>query len=196
MARVAHTATLLSTGKVLVTGGISGAPPTTTVLAEAELYDPAAGTFSQTTVSLATARQVHAASLLSDGKVIVSGGLDSAGNSLAKAEVFDPTNESFAATNSAMGSARDLHTSTTLKDGTVLVIGGDDGTVPLATAEVYDPVAGTFAPTGMERPAPLIPRHCSTMATCWWWVAEQACWRRRSSINSPHACGEMNRRTT
>ena len=147
-ARVSHTATLLSTGKVLLTGGIQGAPPTTTVLAEAELYDPAAGTFSQTTGSLATARELHAASLLSDGKVMVSGGLDIAGNSLAKAEVFDPTSETFTATKGAMGTPRDLHTSTTLKDGTVLVIGGDDGTVPLATAEVYDPVAGTFAPTG------------------------------------------------
>jgi len=74
--------------------------------------------------------------------------LDSAGNSLATAEVFDPTSETFTATKGAMGSPRDLHTSTTLKDGTVLVIGGDDGTVPLATAEVYDPVAGTFALTG------------------------------------------------
>jgi hypothetical protein len=148
MARVAHTATLLSTGKVLVTGGISGAPPATTVLAEAELYDPVAATFSQTTGSLATARELHAASLLTDGKVIVGGGLDSTGKSLATAEVFDPTSETFTATKGPMAIARDLHTSTTLKDGTVLVIGGDDGTAPLATAEVYDPAAGTFSPTG------------------------------------------------
>jgi len=147
-ARVAHTATLLSTGKVLVTGGISGAPPATTVLAEAELYDPVAGTFSQTTGSLATARELHAASLLTDGKVLVTGGLDSAGNSLATAEVFDPTSGTFTATKGTMGSARDLHTATTLKDGTVVAIGGDGATGPLATAEIYDPVAGTFSPTG------------------------------------------------
>jgi hypothetical protein len=147
-ARVGHTATLLSTGKVLVTGGISGAPPATTVLAEAELYDPVAGTFSQTTGSLASARELHAASLLTDGKVIVTGGLDSTGKPLATAEVFDPTSETFTATKGPMGTARYLHTSTTLKDGTVLVIGGDEAAGPLATAEVYDPVAGTFSPTG------------------------------------------------
>jgi hypothetical protein len=147
-ARVSHTATLLSTGKVLLTGGIQGAPPATTVLAEAELFDPVAGTFSQTTGSLANARELHAASLLADGKVVVTGGLDSTGNALATAEVFDPTSETFTATKGTMGTARDLHTSTTLKDGTILVIGGDDGTGPLATAEVYDPVAGTFSPTG------------------------------------------------
>ena len=148
-ARVAHTATLVSTGKVLVTGGISGAPPATTVLAEAELYDPVAGTFSQTTGgSLATARQLHAASLLTDGKVIVGGGLDSTGKPLATAEVFDPTSETFTATKGPMATTRYLHTSTTLKDGTVLVIGGDDAAGPLATAEVYDPTAGTFSPTG------------------------------------------------
>ena len=147
-ARVGHTATLLSTGKVLVTGGISGAPPATTVLAEAELYDPVAGTFSQTTGSMASARELHAASLLTDGKVIVTGGLDSTGKPLATAEVFDPTSETFTATKGPMGTARYLHTSTTLKDGTVLVIGGDEAAGPLATAEVYDPVAGTFSPTG------------------------------------------------
>jgi hypothetical protein len=147
-ARVSHTATLLSTGKVLLTGGIQGAPPATTVLAEAELYDPVAGTFSPTTGSLATARELHAASLLTDGRVIVTGGTDSAGNSLASAEVFDPASETFTAAKGAMGTARSLHTSTTLKDGTVLVVGGNNVAVPLATAEVFDPVAETFAPTG------------------------------------------------
>ena len=147
-ARVSHTATLLNTGKVLLTGGIQGAPPNTTVLAESELYDPGAGTFSQTLSSLATAREWHTASLLPDGKVLVTGGLNSAGNAIAAVELFDPSSQGFTPAKGNMETARAFHTSTALKDGTVLVTGGDDGTAPLGTAEVYDPTTGVFSPTG------------------------------------------------
>jgi WD40 repeat protein len=147
-ARVSHTATLLNTGKVLLTGGIQGAPPNTTVLAESELYDPGAGTFSQTLSSLATAREWHTASLLPDGKVLVTGGLNSAGNAIASVELFDPSSQGFTLAKGNMETARAFHTSTALKDGTVLVTGGDDGTAPLGTAEVYDPTTGVFSPTG------------------------------------------------
>jgi WD40 repeat protein len=147
-ARVSHTATLLNTGKVLLTGGIQGAPPNTTVLAESELYDPGAGTFSQTLSSLATAREWHTACLLPDGKVLVTGGLNRAGNAISSVELFDPSSEGFTPAKGNMETARAFHTSTALKDGTVLVTGGDDGIAPLGTAEVYDPTTGVFSPTG------------------------------------------------
>jgi hypothetical protein len=147
--RVSHTATLLKNGKVLVTGGIQGAPPATTVLAESELYDPVSGSFSQTLGHLANARQWHTASLLADGKVLVAGGMvDNAGTATATAELFDPTTQMFTATKGNLAIARDFHTATVLNDGTVLVTGGDSGTGTLATAEVYDPTADTFSPTG------------------------------------------------
>lgn len=47
-----------------------------------------------------------------------------------------------------MGSTRYVHTATVLTDKTVLLVGGNDGANSLATAEVYDPAAGTFSPTG------------------------------------------------
>ena len=147
-ARVSHTATLLSSGKVLITGGIQGAPPATTVLAEAELYDPASGSFSQTLGSLATARQWHTASLLGNGKVLVAAGMvDNSETATPTAELYDPTTELFSATGS-LATARGFHTATVLKDGTVLLTGGHGGSGTLATAEVYDPTAGTFGPTG------------------------------------------------
>lgn len=147
-ARVSHTATLLSNGQVLVTGGIQGSGTATTVLAEAELYDPVKGTFSATAGVLTTAREWHTASLLSDGKVLVTGGLDSTGKAIATAELYDPTNQSFTLTKGSMETARAFQTATSLKDGTVLVTGGSDGTSSLATAELYDPNTGVFSPTG------------------------------------------------
>ena len=54
----------------------------------------------------------------------------------------------------AMAGPRTGHTATLLDAtssaaaGKVLVAGGNSGTASLSTAELYDPVAGTFAPTG------------------------------------------------
>jgi hypothetical protein len=148
-ARVGHTATLLKNGKVLVIGGIQGTPPNTTVLAEAELYDPGSGSFSATLGGLTTARQLHTATVLSDGStVLVTGGLDSAGTPIISAEVFGLTLQTFTAPKGNMATPRAFHTATRLTDGTVLITGGSSGTSPLFSAEVYDPVAQTFSPTG------------------------------------------------
>lgn len=48
-----------------------------------------------------------------------------------------------------MASARSLHTATRLASGRVLIAGGHDGSMAtLASAEVYDPLTGTFSATG------------------------------------------------
>ena len=57
-------------GRVLVSGGVNAAA----ILASAEIYDPALGTWSLTG-SMSTARYVHTATLLPDGRVLVSGGV-------------------------------------------------------------------------------------------------------------------------
>jgi len=140
-ARRSHTATLLPNGQVLVAGGIKGS----TILASAELYDPASGTWTETG-SLADARQLHTATLLPNGKVLVAGGQDSSFNGLASAELYDPASGTWTETGS-LANARWSHTATLLANGMVLVAGGGifEGS---DSAELYDPASGTWTETG------------------------------------------------
>ncbi len=137
-AREGHTATLLASGKVLVEGGYNGS-----VLASAELYDPATGTWSATG-NLGAARYNHTATLLANGNVLVTGGAHTFnGSALASAELFDPASGTWTLTGS-LGTARYFHTATLLPNGKVLVAGGLNGGGSLGSAELYDPANGTW----------------------------------------------------
>src|SRR5690349_1773224 len=72
IARAAHTATTLSSGEVLVVGGMGDGGGR---LASVELFDPA-GDSMRTLAPLAHARSGHTATLLDDGRVLVAGGYD------------------------------------------------------------------------------------------------------------------------
>jgi hypothetical protein len=123
VARAAHTATLLTSGAVLVTGGRSSGGANTTVIASAELFDPATGAFVLTG-SMESPREFHTATKLTDGKVLVTGGLSGTGHLyLSTAELFDPANGIFTPAGN-MEIERFLHTATLLTNGAVLVTGG------------------------------------------------------------------------
>jgi N-acetylneuraminic acid mutarotase len=133
-ARYLHTATLLATGKVLITGGTTGS----TRLASAELYDPAANTWASAG-SMSTVRKYHTATLLANGKVLVTGGIGTTDSIyLNSAELYDTATGFWADTANQL-TARVSHTATLLLNGNVLVAGGYDGSSYLS-AEVYDPV--------------------------------------------------------
>ena len=150
--RMLHTATLLPNGMVLIAGGYVGTVNITgaTVYAvtggptaSAELYNPATGTFTSTG-SLVTGRDIHTATLLSNGLVLLTGGQNTFGQTTASAELYDPATGSFTATGS-MSTVRYWHSATALNDGTVLIVGGYSTTAALATAELYNPVTGAFS---------------------------------------------------
>ena len=93
-ARGDHAATLLTNGTVLVEGGFA-CDPSNCLASEvnmspsAETYDPVVGSFS-VTGSLAIARQVHTATLLLDGTILVAGGWSGNNSGLTSAEVYQP----------------------------------------------------------------------------------------------------------
>lgn len=142
--RSAASATLLPTGKVLVPGGINSSVR----LSSAELFDPITGTFSSTG-SMGGPRAQQTATLLNTGNVLIAGGENFCFYS--SAEIYDSVGGTFAATGS-MATSRVSHAATLLNNGKVLIAGGISGCFGSATvlgsAELYDPLLGTFSTTG------------------------------------------------
>ena len=102
--------------------------------------------------NMTTSRSGHAATLLRDGRVLLTGGFvreavridgNFYGYGLVSAELYDPSNGTFSPTGS-MHIPRWMGTSTLLADGRVLIVGG----CYCPEAEIFDPSSGTFTPTG------------------------------------------------
>jgi len=149
---VAHTATLLPNGKVLLAGG--GRDPGDAV------YDPSTSKWSPA-ASLATSRAYHTATLLPDGKVLIAGGT-SEGKELASAEIYDPSCNSWSSAGS-LEMQRERHTATLLPNGKLLVTGGRGISRNVSSAELYDPSSNAWSSAGklakgrFEHTATLLP---------------------------------------
>ena len=97
---------VLWTGKFLYAGGGTNA---------AELYTPEMPGTPETwvaTANIGTARTSHQQNLLDDGRTLLSGGLDAAGNPLASAVLYDYLTGTFSATGN-MSTARQQHRNVT-----------------------------------------------------------------------------------
>ncbi len=137
-------ATLLADGKVLLV-----------VCCTAEqLYDPDSGLFSWTGATRDIQADGFAATLLMNGKVLLTGGYAEDGAlghpGTFGAELYDPSIGAFAGTGQ-MTTGRFGHTATLLGDGSVVIAGSQQqvfNNAAIASAELYDPAAGTFSGTG------------------------------------------------
>ncbi|MEM7535169.1 MAG: kelch repeat-containing protein [Chloroflexota bacterium] len=151
--RYRHTATLLQDGRLLVAGGFGLGGR----LGHVEYYDTSQlvtrthragsqdagelGVWVEAT-PMNSVRDRHTATLLHDGRILVTGGRDASGLGLATAEIYDPQEDRWT-TIDPMQDARQFHTATLLPDGRVLIIGGQNRGINLRSVEVYDPTVGT-----------------------------------------------------
>jgi RHS repeat-associated protein len=103
--------------------------------------------------------------LLPDGRSLVLGGQDDAGQPRSDAFIQDSDTGTMTALASSMNYARAGHTATVLPDGKVLVLGGigADATV-VAQSELFDPQSGIFQPITSGAPEPRA-FHTATLLT-------------------------------
>ncbi|RPI69043.1 MAG: kelch-like protein, partial [Geobacteraceae bacterium] len=87
------------------------------------------------TGNLNFARDLHTATLLPNGKVIVAGGSRDS-SLLVQSELYDPATGTWTLIDS-LNFARDSHTATLLSNGEVLVAGGFGENTSLFQSELY-----------------------------------------------------------
>lgn len=143
VSRYSQVAIRLASGQVLVIGGVGGVGSSNAPLTSIERYDPVLNRWTLAG-NLRTARTDHTATLLADGRILITGGRDTSTNILATAELYDPATGLSTSTGSLHG-ARSRHSATLLKSGQVLIAQGIDSSATLTSAELYDPATGVFS---------------------------------------------------
>jgi hypothetical protein len=152
----------LPDGRVLIAGGYNAIAG---VLKTAEIYDPAAGSFT-TTGSMYSGHLWGEWGMpwpiLPSGKVLAAGGLDGLGQLAVNAELYDPMLGTFVSTGNMAFGAISLYPQVQ-DDGSVLFIGGWDSVTPQTALELpgwsytgsgtsrverYLPATGIFQETG------------------------------------------------
>lgn len=149
-----HTLTVLDDGRVLAVGGGHGHPSVKPfILASAEIYDPATGTWTETG-SLHQSRCLHSATLLPNGRVLVAGGATDQPPLPTQivtgtAEIYDPATGTWTPA-AAMLHSRASFPAVPLPNGQVTAVSGlvETGSdlTGLTFCESYDPATDTWTP--------------------------------------------------
>lgn len=130
--------------------------PTLTPLPQAEVQGNSAS------LSMLIPRNLHTATLLSDGTVLLIGGNTAPGIDTNTTEIFDPISNTFTFS-LPLNTPLHEHTSTLLQDERLLVIGGYGAGSWLNDAKIFDPTNGLWLysqplyPHGVVHTATLLP---------------------------------------
>lgn len=158
--RQGHTATLLQDGRVLITGGTFSGNRVANAeerykSTTAEIYDPKTNKFMKTG-NMTAPRFDHAAVLLNDGRVLITGGTIDGKHTLEdlkSAEIYDPETEKFTKINDMNHTWSD-HNMILLNDGRVLLSHFGPN------LEIFNPKTNEFKET-----APCLTKKCPENAT-------------------------------
>jgi hypothetical protein len=141
--RAEHTATRLADGRVAIIGGVSSRWDRD-ALDSVEINDPATGTF-RSGGQLMAPRYGHTATLLKNGRILVTGGIGRQGEYVDQAEIYDPAT----GTSNPAGTVPGRYRASTalLPDGTVLLVGGRDEDGPAQRVGEFDSKGTYFGET-------------------------------------------------
>jgi hypothetical protein len=176
VARARHTATLLSDGRVLVTGGWDAG-----AFDSAELFDPATGAWT-VTGTMKSPRFWHTATLLPDGRVLVVGGITRGGwfyEPYVLDEIYDPATGEWVAGGGPFHTNdegyRYNHGATRLESGGVLITGGWSWNDDIHSMSLlYDPPVAppqsiADSPARANHQATLLPDGRVLVTGGWYW---------------------------
>jgi N-acetylneuraminic acid mutarotase len=136
----------LAIALALVIGGCASPTRTASPTPSRATADCVSGSIGWRVVgALGQSRALHEATVLADGRVLITGG-DDGSHFLDTAELFDPLSAQWSPTGS-MGTRRSGPAGVLLRDGRVLVAGGNGP--GSSSTELFDPPSGTW--TTVER---------------------------------------------
>ncbi len=152
--RTQGTLTLLPDGRVLAAGGGIEAAPGWISTASTELFDPRTNQWS-IGAPMSAARAIFTATLLKNGRVLVTGGATtyhgSSGNVTTSAEIFDPRSGKWSQA-ASLPKPLYVQSAALMPDGRVLVAGGwwstSNSDPSHGNVQIYDPVANNWTMTG------------------------------------------------
>lgn len=148
----------LTSGDILICGGWVEHENPSKFLTNTWFYNPITNQI-KIGPHMNQSRDSNELTLLSDGRVLVTGGTDENNRLVDLAEIYDPQTNAFTYAGT-MQNARAGHTTVTLANGNVLIAGGYshlDPTAYVKASELYDPHSQKFILSGNSAYARMSP---------------------------------------